>query len=73
MRYDLLLLAILDEVSLRCPAIDTSKVLLTGFSGGGQFVHRFTYLHPERLLAVNVGAPGSVTYLDDNRPWADGY
>ena len=71
-RYDLLLLAILDEVAIRWPAIDTSKVLMTGFSGGGQFVHRFVYLHPDRLLAANVGAPGSVTNLDIERPWPAG-
>ena len=71
-RYDLLLLAILDEVAIRWPAIDTSKILMTGFSGGGQFVHRFMYLHPDRLLAVNVGAPGSVTHLNIERPWPAG-
>jgi pimeloyl-ACP methyl ester carboxylesterase len=61
LRYDLILLVMLDEVSLLWPAIDTSKVLLTWFSGGGQFVHGFTYLHPERLPAVNVSGPGSVS------------
>lgn len=71
-RYDLLLLAILDEVSTRWPALDTSRIFLTGFSGGGQFVHRFMYLHPERLLGVSVGAPGSATFLDFSKAWPQG-
>jgi hypothetical protein len=35
LRYDLVLLDMLDEVAARWPAIDTSKVFLTDFSGGG--------------------------------------
>ena len=72
LRYDLLLLAMVEEVSLRWPAIDSSKFLLTGFPGGGQFVHRFMYLHHERLLGASVGAPGSVTRLDDSTSWPMG-
>jgi pimeloyl-ACP methyl ester carboxylesterase len=43
--------------------------MLFGYSGGGHFAHRFYYLHPQRLHAVSVGAPGSVTLLDDSRDW----
>ena len=43
-----------------------------GFSGGGQFAHRFLYLYPERLAAVSVGAPGRVTTLDDSHSWPRG-
>jgi pimeloyl-ACP methyl ester carboxylesterase len=71
-RYDLLLLSLLDEVAIRWPAIDTSKVFLAGFSGGGQFAHRFMYLHPERLLAASLGAPGSATPLDFEKAWPAG-
>ena len=71
-RHDLLLLAMLDEISIRWPALDTSRVFLTGFSGGGQFVSRFMLFHPTRLLAVAIGAPGSVTALDFNKPWPAG-
>jgi hypothetical protein len=35
LRYDLILLALLDGVSLRWPAIDTSKILLTAFLAVG--------------------------------------
>lgn len=72
LRSDLALLSILDEVAYRWPGIDTTKIYLTGFSGGGQFTHRFLYLHPERLAAVSVGAPGRVTHLDDGRDWPIG-
>jgi predicted peptidase len=72
LRYDLLLLKLLDEISIRWPSIDTTRIFLTGFSGGAQFVHRFMYLHPERLLAVNIGAPGNVTPLDFTKPWPRG-
>lgn len=71
LRYDLALLAMLDEVA-GLYRVDVSRVLLHGFSGGGHFAHRFLYLHPERLLAVSIGAPGLVTLLDERRPWWTG-
>jgi len=71
-RYDLILLAMLDEVAVRWPGIETRKVFLVGFSGGGQFVLRFFYLHPDRVAAVSVGAPGVVTRLDDALAWPKG-
>ena len=43
-----------------------------GYSGGGQFALRFLYLHPHRLEAVSIGAPGNITSLDDNTPWPKG-
>lgn len=67
-RFDHVLLAMVDEVA-RVYRIDRERFLLHGFSGGGQFVHRFFYLHPERLRAVSIGAPGVVTLLDEDRDW----
>lgn len=67
-RYDEVLLAMVDEVA-RKYGLDFSTFALTGFSGGGHFAHRFAYLHPERLWAVSVGAPGSVTLIDPSRDW----
>lgn len=67
-RFDLLLLRIIDEVAERFP-IETEKFFLHGFSGGGQFTHRFLYLHPGRLHAASIGAPGRITMLDNNEPW----
>ncbi|QJQ93855.1 MULTISPECIES: alpha/beta fold hydrolase [Halomonadaceae] len=67
-RYDRVMLAIIDEVAEEL-GIDVSKFLMFGYSGGGHFCHRFLYLHPERLLAASIGAPGAVTLLDDKRDW----
>ncbi|KAI1375290.1 alpha/beta-hydrolase [Hypoxylon crocopeplum] len=72
LRADLTLLSILDEIAVRWPGIDTEKIFLMGFSGGGQFAHRFLYLHPERLAAVSVGAPGRTTVLDEQQDWPVG-
>ena len=68
-RYDHILLDILDEVSIRWPAIDTSRIFLTGFSGGGQCVHRFAYLHANRIVALAIGAPGTATKIDLDVKW----
>lgn len=67
-RFDLLLLSMLEEAAERVP-MDISKFLLHGFSGGGQFTHRFVYFHPDRLLGASIGAPGRVTLIDDTTPW----
>ncbi|KAI0882302.1 alpha/beta-hydrolase [Annulohypoxylon maeteangense] len=72
LRSDLALLSMLDEVAVRWPDIDTDKIFLAGFSGGGQFAHRFLYLYPERLAAVSVGAPGHATVLDEQKSWPVG-
>jgi predicted peptidase len=67
-RFDLILLGMVDEVAQKIP-IEAEKFLLHGFSGGGQFAHRFLYAHPERLLAVSIGAPGRMTLLDETTKW----
>jgi pimeloyl-ACP methyl ester carboxylesterase len=70
-RFDLVLLEILEQVRVRWNA-RVDKVMLCGHSGGGQFAHRFLYLHPDRLTAVAVSAPGSVTLLDNSLTWPEG-
>lgn len=67
-RYDLVLLAMVEEVAQRYP-IQSQRFYLHGFSGGGQFAHRFFMAHPDRLAAVSIGAPGRVTLIDDGQPW----
>ncbi len=67
-RYDDILLDMVDEVAEKF-GCDFSKFALFGYSGGGQFVQRFGLLHPERLWALSIGAPGSVTLLDVNQDW----
>lgn len=71
-RFDQILLGMVDEMKQRWPKVDTQKLFMTGFSGGGQFVHRFAYLHPDRLQAVVVGAPGSVTHLNLEKDYPQG-
>lgn len=68
MRFDLLLLSMIDEVTAKY-GIDSQRILLFGFSGGGQFVHRFFTVHPRRVAALSIGAPGNVTQIDDSRDW----
>lgn len=63
LHYDAVLLSMVDEMAQRY-RVDTDRFGLFGFSGGGHFAHRFLYLHPERLSAVSIGAPGIVTLLD---------
>jgi hypothetical protein len=67
-RYDHILLAIVEEISKRLP-IKKDRFFMFGFSGGGQFVHRFFYLHPQRLQAISIGAPGTVTILDPTKKY----
>lgn len=68
LRYDRVLLEIVDEVGERFNT-GTGRFLLHGFSGGGQFVHRFGYLHPDRLSGLSIGAPGRITLIDDAKDW----
>ena len=67
-RYDQVLLAMVDEVAGKYGQ-DWSRFAMFGFSGGGHFTHRFAILHPGKLWAASVGAPGSVTLLDPERDW----
>jgi pimeloyl-ACP methyl ester carboxylesterase len=66
LHYDSILLSMVEEVGEKY-GIDIRRFLLFGFSGGGHFAHRFFYLHPDRLAAVSIGAPGVVTLLDRER------
>lgn len=68
LRYDRILIAMIDEVSARY-SLTFERFALFGYSGGGHFVHRFLMLHPDRLWAASIGAPGSVTLLDPARDW----
>jgi dienelactone hydrolase len=67
-RYDELLLAMVAEVAQKYGQ-NWDRFALFGFSGGGQFTHRFAILHPEKLWAASIGAPGSVTRLDPKKDW----
>jgi pimeloyl-ACP methyl ester carboxylesterase len=63
LHYDAILLSMVDEIQAKY-RLDTRRFAMFGFSGGGHFAHRFFYLHPQRLSAASIGAPGVVTLLD---------
>lgn len=63
LHYDAVMLDMIEEIRERY-RIAGDRVMMYGFSGGGHFTHRFLYLHPERLMAASIGAPGVVTLLD---------
>ena len=46
--------------------------LLFGYSGGGQFAHRYAAIHPERVAAVVIGAAGWYTLPDPQRRFPHG-
>lgn len=37
-----------------------------------QASYRFWYIHPERIKAIAIGAPGTLTRLSNNASWPDG-
>ncbi|MFH1314721.1 MAG: hypothetical protein ABIJ00_16065, partial [Candidatus Eisenbacteria bacterium] len=60
-RLDLQLIAMIDDARSQLKERGwkvSSKVLIIGFSASGMFANRFTILHPDRVLAAAVGAPG---------------
>lgn len=67
-RYDRVLLDMVAEVAAKYDQ-DWSRFAVFGFSGGGHFAHRMAILHPDKLWAASIGAPGSVTLLDPTRDW----
>lgn len=67
-RYDHVLLAIVEEVRARLK-LTAEKFGMFGFAGGAQFTNRFMLLHASRLWAASIAAPGSVTLLDFEKEW----
>jgi len=65
--YDRVLLDLVEVAGERL-ACARERFFLFGFSGGAQFAHRFLYVHPTRLNAVSIAAPGMVTLIDPARP-----
>jgi predicted esterase len=52
--------------------IDTQKIFLLGFSGGGQFVHRYVAFNGQRVSRAVVGAPGWFMWPDLDLPYPIG-
>jgi poly(3-hydroxybutyrate) depolymerase len=73
LRCDVAFLAILDEVRHIWPGVDTGKAYLLGFSGGGQFAVRRSYLYPKKKNeAVSIGAPDKSQYWNESQNWPIG-
>jgi poly(3-hydroxybutyrate) depolymerase len=68
---DAVLHSILQEVALQTGAW-TERVYLFGYSGGGQFVHRYAMAYPARVRAVVLGAPGWYTFPDHDTAFPRG-
>jgi hypothetical protein len=68
-RYDDLLLQMIQEAKTQDASIVGDKFLLYGFGAAAQFVNRFTFLHASKLLGVSMGDPTNVTQLDDELDW----
>jgi pimeloyl-ACP methyl ester carboxylesterase len=64
-RADHMLERIVAEVE-RTTGADVSKLHLFGFSGGGQFVHRYAMAYPDRVASYVVGAAGWYTFPDES-------
>ena len=67
-RYDLVLNGMIED-ALAMTDFDARQFCLFGYSGGGHFAHRYALVHPERVRAVSVCAPGQVTLLKADADW----
>ena len=63
---------VLSETAAQLPGLDVETFAITGFSAGGQFSHRYAWLHPERVEALAAGGSGSWAYADRSVGWPYG-
>ena len=61
-RFDLQLIAMIDDARARLGnqygLRFERRVLMNGFSAQAMFANRFTFMHPDRVKAIAIGAPG---------------
>jgi pimeloyl-ACP methyl ester carboxylesterase len=69
LRADIRLNDLIEETGRLLPGIPTQRFLLFGFSGGGQFVHRYVAFNPERIERAVCGAPGWYMWPDPALPY----
>jgi len=67
-RADHALDRVLDDVA-HALGIELGPLMLFGFSGGGQFVHRYALVYPHRVRKLVVAAPGWFTLPDPEQPF----
>lgn len=65
LRADHALHNILEEVSM-LTSISSDQLFMFGYSGGGQFVHRYAMAYPERVKRIVVAASGWYTLPDQD-------
>jgi len=71
-RADLALDTAIAQLAMAAGLDKTPRRLLFGYSGGGQFAHRYAAVHPERVAAVVIGAAGWYTLPDPQRRFPHG-
>ncbi|MDX1593389.1 MAG: hypothetical protein R3298_04015 [Gammaproteobacteria bacterium] len=71
-RSDEALDAAIAQLARASGLVDEPQRLLFGYSGGGQFAHRYAALHPERVAAVVIGAAGWYTLPEAGRRYPYG-
>jgi pimeloyl-ACP methyl ester carboxylesterase len=71
-RADLRLNQLVEETARIMPRLPTDRFFLFGFSGGGQFVHRYVAFHPERIERAVAGSPGWYMWPDLSIPYPIG-
>ncbi len=71
-RADVNLNQLLEEIGRLLPEILTNKIFLFGFSGGGQFVHRYAAFNPERIDRAVAGGAGWYMWPDESLPYPIG-
>lgn len=52
--------------------LDLRRLALFGYSGGGQFAHRYALVRPQRVASLCVGAAGWYTWPDAGQDWPRG-
>ncbi|MFK7796351.1 MAG: hypothetical protein AB8E82_02780 [Aureispira sp.] len=72
-RSDIRLINLIQLLQEIFPNIDDEKIKLFGFSGGGQFVHRFCAFHPNRIEKAIIGGAGWYMWPDDNIEYPLGF
>ncbi|WP_282937325.1 alpha/beta hydrolase [Paenibacillus sp. RC67] len=60
------------EETGRITSASTKQLYLFGYSGGGQFAHRYAMAHPERIARLVVGAAGWYTFPDRSLSYPQG-
>lgn len=68
LRSDLALCDILGDAARRF-GLETNRIALFGFSGGAQFAHRFSLMHPHRVRACVPASAGWYTMPDPLLAW----